>query len=134
MKRLLTIVAVCLLASCTGKADKAQSCAQGFLDAFLSNDFNSAASYCTDDFNIDFNQAMEDFSKLDDSVKILLKEQCSQLKAEVVSVERVNESDTFSVNYNIVSVCPDSSGVAAEQGLITSTLKVVDGKVASLNK
>lgn len=77
---------------------------------------------------------MEDFSKLDDSVKILLKEQCSQLKAEVVSVERVNESDTFSVNYNIVRVCPDSSGVAAEQGLITSTLKVVDGKVASLNK
>lgn len=125
-------MAICVLAGCANKVDKAQNCAQGFLDAFLSNNFNASAAFCSDDFNVDFNQAMEDFDKLDDSIKILLKEQCTQLRAKVISVERVNESDTFNVNYNIVRPCPDSAGV--EQKLVTSTLKVVDGKVVSLNK
>ena len=71
---------------------------------------------------------------MDDSVKNMLKEQCSQLQAIISSVQRVNESDTFIVSYNIVKCVADSTGDVAEQEFIVSELKLVDGKVVSLNK
>ena len=83
---------------------------------------------------MDFGKAMEDFEKLDDSVKVMLKEQCSQLEMKISSVERVNESDTFIVSYNIVKCAADSTGAEALQELVSSELKVVDGKVVSLNR
>lgn len=134
MKKLLIGLAVCILAGCANKTQQAQESAQGFLDAFLTNDFEKAALFCSEEFNDDFSQATEDFNKLDDSVKNMLKEQCSQLQAIISSVQRVNESDTFIVSYNIVKCVADSTGDVAEQEFIVSELKLVDGKVVSLNK
>lgn len=133
MKKLFIVLAVCILSGCTNKTQQAQDCAQGFLDAFIANDFNGAAVFCSDDFNVDFNRAMEDFNKLEDSVKIMIQEQCSKLKANVNSVQRINESDTFIVCYNIVRSCADSTGAGSCQELLDSKLVVVDGKVVSLN-
>ena len=63
----------------------------------------------------------------------MIQEQCSKLKANVNSVQRINESDTFIVCYNIVRSCADSTGAGSCQELIDSKLVVVDGKVVSLN-
>jgi hypothetical protein len=130
MKKLLSVLAVCILCGCANKTQQAQDCAQGFLDAFLANDFNAAAAFCSEDFNVDFSKAMADFDKLDTSVKTMLVEQCSKLKANISSTRRVNESDTFIVSYTIVNCAADSSA----KELVLSELKVVDGKVVSLNK
>ena len=62
----------------------------------------------------------------------MLKEQCAQLKYEISLVERVGKSDTFNVSYNILKNTPDSSSF--QDPVITSTLKIVGGKVARLNK
>lgn len=129
MKKLLFVLAVCILGGCTNKTQQAQDSAQGFLNAFLANDFNAAAAYCSDDFNVDLGKALEDFEKLDSSVKTMLVEQCSKLKANINSTSRVNESDTFIVNYSIVSCEADTTA----KELLKSELKVVDGKVVSLN-
>ena len=134
MKKLLLLLAVCVLSGCANKAQQAQDSAQGFLDAFLANDFNAAAAFCSDDFKVEFGKAMEDFEKLDDSVKAMVMEQCSQLEMKIRSVERVNESDTFIVSYNIVKCAADSAGAEALQELVSSELKVVGGKVVSLNR
>lgn len=134
MRIILIGLAILLSAGCASKAEKAQDCAQNFLNAFLSNDLNAAASFCEEDLNKDLKRATDDFDKLDDDVKSLLKEQCSQLHAEIVSVERVNESDTFLVNYNIVRACPDNDGAEGNNEMINSSLKVVGGKVAFLNR
>lgn len=134
MKRLFILLAVCILAGCTDKTKQAQECAQGFLDAFLANDFSNASAFCSEDFSADFKKAIDDFENLDDSVKMMLQQQCSMLKAKVNSVQRVNESDTFVVCYNIVKSVVDSVGNQTEEELIVSGLKVVDEKVVSLNK
>ena len=124
MKKFLFVLAVCVLGGCVNKAQQAQETAQGFLDAFLANDFKAAAAFCSDDFSVDFGKAIEDFEKLDSPVKEMVVEQCSKLKADISSTTRVNESDTFVVRYSIVN----------SKELISSGLKVVDGKIVSLNK
>ena len=63
----------------------------------------------------------------------MLKEQCSQIKYEIMSVERVEKSDTFVVNYNIARVQQDTSSFQ-QQPLASSSLKIVGGKVDRLNK
>ncbi len=132
MKKLLLVVAVTLAVGCANKTNQAQECAQQFLDAFLANEYDAAAKMCSDDFQVNFAKATEDYRNLSDDIKTLLVEQCSSYKAVITSVERVNSSDTFVVNYNIVKPAVDSA--AFEKGIISSSLKVVDGKVHQLNK
>lgn len=131
---MLAVLAILAITGCTNRAKQAQECAQGFLNAYLENDFNAAASFCTPEFSVEFEKAMADFSNLEVQMQQMLKEQCAQLKANVLSVERVNESDTFTVNYTIVKAFPDSTSNHAAQWQINSTLKVIDGKVLQLNK
>ena len=132
MKKLLLVVAVTLAVGCTNKANQAQECAQQFLDAFLANEYDAAAKLCSEDFQVDVIKATDDYRNLSDDVKQLLVEQCSSYKAVVTSVERINSSDTFVVNYNIVKPAVDSA--AFEKGIISSSLKIVEGKVQQLNK
>ena len=132
MKKALFIFAICVLAGCASKADKAQKVAEQFLDAYISNDFTAATEMCSDGFKELFGKTVKDFESLDPQIKEMLKEQCAQLKYEISLVERVNKSDTFNISYNIIRVLPDSSSF--RDSVMASTLKVVDGKVARLNK
>ena len=132
MKKLLLVVAAALAVGCTNKTNQAQECAQQFLDAFLANEYDAAAKLCSDDFQVDFAKATEDYRNMSEDIKALLVEQCNSYKAVITSVERINSSDTFVVNYNIVKPAADSS--AFEKGLISSSLKIVEGKVQQLDK
>lgn len=133
MKKLLLVIAATLAIGCSNKTNQAQECAQQFLDAFLANEYDVAAKYCEPEFEKEFSKALDDYRNLSDEIKNMVVTQCSRLKAVVTSVERVNSSDTFVVNYNIVRTAADTTA-AFEEGVITSTLRVVDGKVQKLNK
>ena len=50
MKKVLFIFAICILAGCANKADKAQKAAEQFLDAYITNDFTAATELCSEDF------------------------------------------------------------------------------------
>ncbi len=133
MKRVFSILAMCLLAGCAGKADRAQGCAGKFLDAFLKNDFEVATQLCSDGFRPEFSRTIEDFRNLPQQVKEMVQQQCSALEYEILSVERVNKSDTFMVEYNIIRLETDTSAFR-QQELVVSVLRVVDGKVDALNR
>ena len=122
------------MTGCASSADKARESAEEFLKAFLANDLAGASAMCSEDLGEDFIKAMEDYNSLDESLKEMIHKQCSQLRAGVVSVERLNESDTFKVYYNIIREFPDSAGNCRPQEVISSSLKVVGGKVVSLNR
>ena len=132
MKKILFILAVCLLAGCTGNEKQAQQCAQQFLDAFLANDYDKAAEFCTNDFQIDFEKVVANFRTLDTNVRALLVSECSQYKAEILSAQSINGTDTFKVDYRIVKAQADTA--SANNGFIESSLKVVDGKVYQLGE
>ncbi len=133
MKKLLLVIAVTLAVGCTNKTNQAQECAQQFLDSFLANEYDSAVMYCAPEFEEEFLKAVDDYRNLSEEIKNMVVTQCSKLKAVVTSVERVNSSDTFIVNYNIIKAVADSTAIF-EEGVITSSLRIVDGKVQKLNK
>lgn len=133
MKRVFSILALCILAGCADKAGQAQGCADKFLDSYLKNDFEGAAQQCSDGFRQEFNKTIEDFRNLSPQVKEMLQEQCSKLEYGITSVQRVNKSDTFIVEYNIQVAEPDSTAFR-QQELVSSTLRVVGGKVDALNR
>ena len=125
MKKVLFVFALCVLAGCASKTDKAQKAAEEFLGAFLQNDYKTATQLCSDEFQQEFGKTIGDFENLQEPVKQMIKEHCSQLKYEISSVERINKSDTFNVNYNIIKALPDSS--SASQQIFATTLQVVNG-------
>lgn len=133
MKKGLFILAMCVLAGCANKEEQAQMAAGAFLEAFIANDFQAATQMCSENFKEEFEKSVSDFENLPDQVKQMLKEQCSQVKYEIVSVARIEKSDTFVVNYNIARVQEDTSSFQM-QPLASSTLKIVGGKVDRLNK
>lgn len=132
MKKIFLVLVVVMAFGCTSKSDMAQQSAQNFLDAFLANDYSGAAGYCSEDFQADFQKIIEDFQNLDEPTRNILKEQCSLYKAQIEGVERVNESDTFKVNYKIVHISPDNSSFEQEVAA-QNTLRILDGKVIMLN-
>ena len=133
MKKVFSILALCLLAGCANKADQAQSCADKFLEAFLGNDFDAATQLCSEDFKPEFGKTISNFRNLNGQVRQMLQEQCAQLSYEITAVQRVNKSDTFIVGYNIQRVEQDTAAFR-QQELVVSTLRIVDGKVDALNK
>lgn len=133
MKKVFSILAVCLLAGCADKAGQAQECAEKFLAAFLKNDFEGATQMCSDGFGKEFSRTVEDFRKLPQQEKEMVQEQCSALEYEISSVQRINKSDTFIVEYNIKWVEPDTSAFR-QQELVESALRIVDGKIDALGR
>lgn len=119
-----------MAAGCTNKEQQAQKGAQMFLDAFLNNEYDKAAVFCTDDIKEELNRAFEDFKNLDSNMRTLLVNECAQYKVEISSVARINESDSFKVEYKIVKATADS--LASESGCIESNLTLVEGKVSRI--
>ena len=132
MKKILAILAAGLIAGCTDVEKVASDNAQNFLDAFLANDYDKAAMMCTDGFKEDFNKVVKDFRELDTNVRALLVNECQQYRAQINSVERVNTSDTFKVEYRIVKAAQDSLSVETEY--IDSNLTLVGDKVSGLGE
>lgn len=133
MKKIFLALALCAAVSCSNKANQAQECAQNFLDAFLANDFETAVESCSENFRPGFSATIDNFRNLDESIKEIIRSECAKYRAEITSVERINESDTFQVAYTIVKVQPDTLSKIKE-GAINSTLMVVGGKVEQLNR
>lgn len=133
MKKISIALVACLAisAGCTNRQVQAEVSAQGFLDAFLANDYDKALQMCSEDFKGHFSKAVSGFRDLDSDIQKLLFEQCALYKAQVVASERINGSDTFKVNYKIVKAAADSA--IFETGVINSSLLVVDDKVCSLD-
>lgn len=132
MKKTLAIVALCLAAAgCANREKQAQACAQEFLGSFLSNDYNAAAECCTGSFREEFVSSTASFRDLDSNVRALLVNECGKFRAEVLSAQRKEDTDTVIVDYRIVR---KADSLAFERGAISGTLVVVDGKIASQGK
>ena len=75
MKKVFSILALCLLAGCADKAGQAQGCADKFLDSFLKNDLEGAVQMCSESFSPEFGRSVEDFRNLSQQEKEIVQEQ-----------------------------------------------------------
>ena len=131
MKKVLAVLAICAIAGCTNKEEQALAGAENFLDAYLANDYIKAAECCTGDLKAELDNVLADFRQLDSNVRALLVSECSQYRAEVGPVERIGDSDTIKVNYRIIK---GESDTQVTENVITSSLKVVDGKIMEIGE
>ena len=120
---------VLLAAGCTNMEKQAEASANGFLDAFLSNEYDKAAEYCSQEVKSELDKATADFKTLEPSIKELLVSECSKYGAEVTGATRINKSDTVEVSYRIYK---KADSLSFEKGTVTGTLHVVDGKISRL--
>lgn len=123
MRKILFILAICSLAGCTNKEERAVESAGVFLDAFLANDYQKAAGCCSDTLKVEVDKAFERFRQLDTNIRALLVNECQQYRTEIGAAERIGDSDTIKVNYKIIK---DSS--------ISGYLKVLEGKILSIGE
>jgi hypothetical protein len=131
MKKVLAVLAICAIAGCTNKEEQALAGAENFLDAYLANDYIKAAECCTGDLKAELDNVLADFRQLDSNVRALLVSECSQYRAEVGPVERIGDSDTIKVNYRIIK---GESDTQVTENVITSSLKVLDGKILKIGE
>ena len=131
MKKVLAVLAICAIAGCTNKEEQALAGAENFLDAYLANDYIKAAECCTGDLKAELDNVLADFRQLDSNVRALLVSECSQYRAEVGPVERIGDSDTIKVNYRIIK---GESDTQVMENVITSSLKVLDGKILKIGE
>ena len=130
-KRYIIAAAVLLAAGCTNKEKLAETTANGFLEAYLANEYEKAAEFCNEELGSKFMEATADFSSLDPSVRELIVAECEKYGAEVTGVMQVNKSDTVEVQYQIYK---KADSLSFERGKVTGYLKIVGGKITKLGQ
>ena len=128
---LVGAAAVLLAAGCTSKVKQAETSANGFLNAYLSNEYQKAAEFCSEDLKGEFLKATADFNTLEPQIRELLVAECDKYAVQVCGAVQINKSDTVEVNYRIFK---KADSLSFEMGAINGTLQVVDGAVTKLGK
>ena len=128
-RNIVAVACVLLGAGCTNIEKQAEASANGFLEAFLSNEYDKAAEYCSEEVKGELNKVTADFKSLEPSIKELLVSECSKYGAEVTGATRINKSDTVEVSYRIFK---KADSLSFEKGTVSGTLKLVDGKISRL--
>ncbi len=133
----LLLIAAALSGSCSG-GPTAQDAAKGFLDAYLSADFNKAADYCTVKLSGDLKEALKEIESLSEPLKLQISSSAGRFSSRIEEVKKKGKGDTVTVYYSITETFTDSTLHPGSE-IIKSTLSVIKDstgtwKVAKLNK
>ena len=133
MRKIIVIFILSLFFGCSQKENKAESCANGFLKAFIENDYAKAAEFCNADIASKFIDAAEQFNNLDSTTRAVLVKMGEDLSYEIKSVERREKTDSVKVTYHLLKVV---KGSATEQQsnerLKSGTLVIVNGIIEEM--
>ena len=129
IRNIFAMACILLAAGCADKEKQAEITAVGFLEAFLSNEYDKAAEYCSEEVKGELDKATADFKSLEPAIKELLVSECNKYGAEVTGTSRINKSDTVEVSYRIYK---KADSLSFEKGSVTGTLNIVDGKISRL--
>lgn len=107
MKRKITTISFILLmlitASCNKNETAIRETAEGFLNAYLKADFDSAATFCTQELiNEKIDSLKIPIQELDSVSKEILFKKLDSIKSEVVSIEKLHKKDSIKVTYKVI--------------------------------
>ncbi len=101
---LVLVLFVITLNSCGGRETQIRDTAQGFLDSYLSAQFDSAAKFCTPELlSSGLDSMSAPFAGLDSAALELFKRQIAGLHPEIISVEKRLKKDSIEVKYKITT-------------------------------
>ena len=98
MKKIFAVLCLVILAvSCTD--DKAQQTAEGFLQSYLTQDYENALTYCNDAVAAAVRAASDNWQALDTTLLKSIKEASAGTRFEILSVDTESEKGKASVKY-----------------------------------
>lgn len=126
-----------LFNACAPKGPKPEQVTQEFLNAYLTTDFNKAATYCTEKLSEELQEAVKEIDNLSEPLKKHISESAEKFTSQVDRIEKPGNGDTLLVHYSILENGTDS--IQAKSGIISSSLSLIKDnsggwKVAKLNK
>ncbi|MEF9985573.1 MAG: hypothetical protein RSC28_06165 [Bacteroidales bacterium] len=141
-KNIILTASICLtlfLTSCKSDKPQPKNVASEFLGAYLSADFNKAASYCTPKLSEELKLAVKEIENLNESLKKQITTSTAEFVPQIGEIEKIGKGDTLIVNYRIVKSSPDSTLDANVADVIKSSIslvkdEIVGWKVLKLNK
>lgn len=125
-----------LLLSCN-RASGPEKAAEAFLEAYLSTDYQQAASCCTERLSEKLLDSVKDLEQLEEGIKQQITGYTRGLSTRIDEVTRKGNGDTVLVSYTLFKASPDSQLSSPENGVRSSLSLVKDQtgwKVAALNK
>lgn len=130
----IILLAVLPLFSCNN-GPKPENVAEEFLNAYLSTDYEKAASMCTPSLNKDLLEALEESDALEEKIKENIKRHTQNYRPQINATILNKSKDTAVVEYYVTST-PANSGTSSDY-IIESRLSLVkekDGwKINALN-
>lgn len=135
----LLAAAALFLTACTGNSgNSAENTASEFLNAYLSTDFNKAATFCTEKLSGELKEAVKEVDQLDESIKKHILATTGKYKPQIEDTQKSKTGDTVIVNYSILEQVADSTAVSGSNLIKSSLYLIKDStgqwKVAKLNK
>lgn len=135
MKKKISIILLAAIPvlSCSN-GPKPENVAEEFLNAYLSTDYEKAASLCTPSLNKDLLKALEERDALDEKIKENIKRHTQHYKPQINTTSLNKNRDTAVVEYSVINIpaTAASSDCSIESRL--SLVKEKDGwKINALN-
>lgn len=87
--------------SCADKTEEAKSVSEHFLNAYFSNDYHTAAGFCSEDLAETVSSLANEYDALDQGIKDAVNKVSSELEVSITEV--IEEKNLATVGYNIVS-------------------------------
>ncbi len=109
LHKVILAVSVLLLAACNN-GPKPEAIAEEFLNAYLSTDYEKAASFCTPDLSQDLMKALEQAEALNEEIKAKIKKHTHNYKPQIDSLSHNKGKDTVKIYYSIIN--STNSGIA----------------------
>lgn len=133
----VVVTAFFLFNACSPKGPKPEQVTQEFLNAYLTTDFNKAATYCTEKLSGELLEAVKEIGNLSEPLKKHISESAGKFTSRVDNIDKPGNGDTLLVHYSILENGTDST--LAASGIISSSLSLIKDnsggwKVAKLNK
>ncbi len=112
------ILAATMFTSCNS-GPKPEAIAEEFLNAYLSTDYEKAASFCSPTLSQDLMKALEQAEALNEEIKAKIKKHTPNFKPQIDSLSRNKSKDTVKVYYSIINSTPGNTASATAENPAT---------------
>lgn len=98
----LALLPVLFLQGCRAFEKELSALTNSFLESYFKVDYLTAGTFCCDSLAKDLAESLKSMDSLEPSVKEMLIKKSSEVKTEILSVERANSRDTAKVTYTLM--------------------------------
>jgi len=98
----MTLLPVMAITGCNSSEKAIRLTTNSFLEAYFKVDYLKAGTFCTEELAEKLANSLKNFDSIEPSVKEMLQKHSSEVKTEIVSVDRSRCRDSAAVLYKVI--------------------------------